>query len=251
MRSVVNKQPTASWHRSLSSSLRHSPTLKRVLIIVAALAVGISLSACSATREQTKSPRGAVEQLLLSRAVERSLYDLQLPVLQGATVAMEIDGLPPDLAFVKTLVAQQLGLQDAMIRENKAEAQYLVKVIIHSLGTEQASSLFGMPEVQAGLFPISLPELAIYKESLQSGYARMSLAIYENSTGALKQSVPWRAGSAYYNFYTILFWFTFPATDLILPPTPESGFDYGMRHSSELLAEPDNGENGGVNNPGR
>ena len=210
---------------------------KRLVLLLFAIVIGASLSSCSATREQTKSPRGAMEQLLLSRSLQRSLYDLHVPMLEGATVTMETEGLPPDLGYVKTLVAEQLGLRDSQIRENKAEAQYLVKIIVHSLGTEQASSLFGMPEVSAGLFPISLPELAIYKEQLQSGYARLSLAIYETSSGALKESVPWRAGSAYYNFYTVLFWFTFPATDLILPPTPASGFDYGMRHSTE----PENG----------
>ncbi len=251
MRSVANNLRAAFLRRHGSSAVRRPVTCNSLVVLLAALAVGTSLSSCSATREQTKSPRGAIEQLLLSRSVERSLYDLRLPMLRGAPVVMEIEGLPPDLGFVKTLVAEQLGLQDAQIRENKAESKYVVKVVVHSIGTEQASSLFGMPEVQAGLFPIALPELALYKEQLQSGYARLSLVIYETSTGALKQSVSWRAGSAYYNFYTVLFWFTFPATDLILPPTPESGFDYGMRHSTGLLGEPDNGDDNGVNNPTR
>ncbi len=192
-----------------------------------------------------------MEQLLLGRSLERSLYDLHVPILEGASVFIETEGLPPDQGYVKALVAEQLGILDAQIRENKAEAQYLVKVIVHALGTEQAGSLFGMPEVQAGFFPIALPELALYKEQLQSGYARLSLAIYETSTGALKLSVPWRAGSAYYNMFTVFFWFTFPATDLILPPTPESGFDYGLKRSSDLFTEPENGHDGKVNNPAR
>lgn len=251
MRSAADNQ-LAIWLRSsLSWTFGHLLACKHLVLLLAVIAVGTSQFACTATREQTKSPRGAMEQLLLSRSLERSLYDLHVPILQGARVALETEGLPPDLGYVKTLVAEHLGLQDTQIRENKAEAQYLVKIIVHSLGTEQASSLFGMPEVQAGLFPIALPELALYKEQLQSGYARLSLAIYDVPTGALKHSVSWRAGSAYYNVYTVLFWFTFPATDLILPPSPESGFDYGLKHSTDLFVEPENGHNDSLNDPAR
>lgn len=221
----------------------------RVAGIIAAILVGAGLVACSATREQTKSPRGAMEQLLLSRSVQRSLYDVRLPMLKGATVAMEIEGLAPDMGYVKSLVAEHLGLQDSQVRDAKAEATYVVKIIVHSLGTEQASSLFGMPEVSSGFLPIALPELAIYKEQLQNGYARLSLSVYDAATGALKESVSWRTGSAYYNFYTVFFWFTFPATDLVLPPTPASGFDYGLKHSTGMFTGPENGINGTLDNP--
>lgn len=226
-------------------------TVTRLVLMLATILVGLMLSACVAGREQTKSPRAPIEQLLLSRSLERSLYDLQLPILQGARVVMETEGLPPDLSYVKTLVAEQLGLQDAQISENKAEAQYVVKVIVHALGTEQATTLVGMPEVQGGLFPIALPELALYKEQLQSGYARLSLAIYDRATGALKESVTWRTGSAYYNFYTVLFWFTFPATDLVLPPTPASGFDYSVQRSTYLIAGPEDDHDETVPDPAR
>lgn len=234
----------------LSSRVRHALMSTPLLVVLAAMALGTTLSACTATREQTKSPRGAMEQLLLNRALERSLYDLHLPMLKGATVAVEIEGLPPDLNYVKTVVAEQLGLQGMQLRETRSDAQYVAEVMVHSLGTEQASSLIGMPEVtSAGVLPLALPELAIYKEQLQSGYARLSLAIYETATGALKQSVAWRAGSSYYNFYTVLFWFTFPATDLILPPTPESGFDYGLKHTTEMLGERENGNGARLDQP--
>lgn len=203
-----------------------------------------SLVGCSAQREQTKSPRGAMEQLLLSRSVQRSLYDIRLPTLKGANVALEIQGLAPDMAYVKSLVVEHLGLQDGQIRENKAEAKYLVTVMVHSLGTEQATSLIGMPEVSAGIFPIALPELALYKEQLQTGYARLSISVSDVATGALKETVSWRAGSAYYNVYTVFFWFTFPATDLVQPPTPASGFDYGMKHSTGLFVEPEEEDSG-------
>lgn len=203
-------------------------SLRSLVVLAAAIIVGTSLSSCSATRDQTVSPRGAMEQLLLNLSLERSLYNLRVPLLEGATVALETEGLPPDQGYVKTLVAERLALEGAQIRENKAEAQYLVKVIVDSLGTEQALSFVGLPEITAGLFPISVPELALYKEQLQRGYARWSLAIYDPASGALKESVPWHAGSAYYNYYTVLFWFTFSATDLILPPTPESGLEYGL-----------------------
>jgi hypothetical protein len=179
-----------------------------------------------------------MEQLLLSQAIERSLVDLQVPTLEGAAVFMEIEGLPPDLSYVKTMVAEQLGLQNIKLKDSKEKAQYLAKVIVHSLGTEQGKTLFGMPEVtQAGIFPFALPELALYKEVRQKGYARLSLNIFDMANGKLVKSIPWRAGSAYYDFYTVLFWFTFPATDLVLPPTIDSGVQDTIKRSTDISTE--------------
>lgn len=189
------------------------------------------LSGCSAAREQTVSPRGAIEQLLLSHSVERSLAHLRIALLEDATVFLEIEGLPPDLGYVKTMVAEQLGLQQGQIREKKDEAQYLVQVIVHSMGTEQAQTMVGMPEIQAGFFPIATPELALYKVERQRGYVRLSLAVYETATGKLRVSTPWRAGSAFYHFFTVLFFITFPSTDLVLPPTPDSELSHALERT--------------------
>ncbi|MGH9894650.1 MAG: hypothetical protein ACREA0_22270 [bacterium] len=191
------------------------------------LLVGM-LAGCSSTREVTRSPRGGIEQLLLSQSVERSLTDLMVPKLAGTTVFIESDGLTGDQPLVRAMLRDHLGQQQVLIRERKEDATYVAKVTVHSIGTELADTLFGMPATSSVILPIALPELAIYKVVRQKGYARYSVDVYEQATGRLALSFPWRAGSAYYNYYTVLFFLSFPATDLVLPPIPDRGTEQNV-----------------------
>lgn len=180
------------------------------------------LPACSSTREVTNSPRHAIEQLLLSQSLERTFDGFSVPTLKGAVVVIEAEGTSPDLAIAKALLREELGRQGVQVLDQRERAQYVVKLTVHSIGTEQATTLVGMPATSGGLLPIALPELAIYKVNRQKGYVRYSLGIFELGTGKMVQAMPWRAGSAYYNYFTVLFFFSFPATDLVLPPIPDS-----------------------------
>ncbi|MGH2360582.1 MAG: hypothetical protein ACRDGM_08585 [bacterium] len=188
---------------------------------VVLLAAGVLFAGCSSSREMTKTPRGAIEQLLLSQSLERSLSELSVPVLNGVSVFIQADGLTPDLSIVTSMIRDRLALQHVQFRDRAENAQFLIKVIVHSIGTEQSETLVGLPASQGALIPIAFPELALYKSSRQKGYVRFSMDIFEAATGRLVQALPWRAGAAHYNFFTVFFLITFTATDLILPPTPD------------------------------
>jgi hypothetical protein len=74
-----------------------------------------------------------------------------------------------------------------------------------------------MPEVQGGLLPFALPEIAVFKKQSLSGYTRFRLDIYETATGQFVRSTPWFQGATYFNEYTVLFFFDFEFTNLIAP----------------------------------
>lgn len=190
----------------------------RCLVVLAA--AGVLFAGCTSARDMTKSPRGAIEQLLLSQSLERSVSELSVPVLNGASVFIQADGLAPDLSIVTSMIRDRLALQHVHIRARAEDAQFLIKVIVHSIGTEQAESLVGLPASQGALIPIAFPELALYKAVRQEGYVRFSMDIFEAATGRLVQSLPWRAGAAHYNNFTVFFFITYTATDLVLPPIP-------------------------------
>jgi hypothetical protein len=96
-------------------------------------------------------------------------------------------------------------------------ARYRVLILVQALGIEQRVSLFGMPEVQGGLLPFALPEIAVFKKQSLSGYTRFRLDIYETATGQFVRSTPWFQGATYFNEYTVLFFFDFEFTNLIAP----------------------------------
>lgn len=177
------------------------------------------LSACGVTRDSSKSPRAATEQLLLSQAVERSLEDVSVPMLKDATVVMEVAGLTPDQFYVRDAVAGHLArTQGVRIMGFRDQAKYVVRVMIQALGTELDQSFFGMPQVQGGLIPIALPELPLYKFIREVGYVRYALNIYESETGRLVMTTPWYTKTAAWRQYTIFIFLTFRTSTLTDPP---------------------------------
>ena len=188
----------------------------RLCSVIAAL---ILLSACGVSRDASKSPRAATEQLLLSQAVERSLEDVSVPMLKDATVVMEVAGLTPDQFYVRDAVAGHLArTQGVRIMGFRDQAKYVVRVMIQALGTELDQSFFGMPQVQGGLIPIALPELPLYKFIREIGYVRYSMNIYEAATGKLALTTPWYTKTAAWRQYTVFIFLTFRTSTLTDPP---------------------------------
>ena len=191
--------------------------------IIKALFLNIALagllSACSATQEITKSSRTATEQLLITEAVMRSLpkqRDLPFPIPRGSAVKLDVVGISADKEIVKGIVAGWLGLHGYIVQDENVS--HRINIMVDSLGTELASTFFGIPPIRATLIPISLPELALYKSENQSGYARFHFDIFESPSGQfLASSSPFIAGT-FYNVYTVLLMFTFNKTDLVSPP---------------------------------
>lgn len=205
------------------------------------------LASCTIPREITKTARSAIEQLLLSEALNRSLLDVALPLSTDEPLYMEVSGLQlgylsplvplpsvsslgessstststsgyfspaGDLGFVKDAVAAHLGVLGYRIAKQEVEASYLVRVLVQSFGTSQSLSFFGMPPIQSLLIPFSLPQLTVYQNLAQDGYVRYGVQVIERATGRLYYSTPWHSYRTYHDQYTVLFFFTWRVTDL-------------------------------------
>jgi hypothetical protein len=169
----------------------------------------------------TQSQKAAVEQLLISEAVLRSLPQEASDVIaipQGARVAIDTSGVSADQILLQKIVAGWLGQQGYAIQKNEDKADYRVSVIVGSLGTELGNSFFGMPPVTSQLIPFSLPELALYKAQYQTGYAKFHMDIFEVPAGTLVQSTPPFVAQTHFNNHTVLLFFTINSTDLESPP---------------------------------
>lgn len=198
------------------------------------------LGGCALTQEVSKTPRSAIEQLLLSQAVERALESLEVPLPEGESVRVEVSGLQSDrahlhldeqdetfgvidspswdLAFVRDLVVGRLGELGYRVRKRDEEATYLVRVLVRAMGTNQGKTFFGIPPIQSLIIPFALPQLTLYQEQDQLAHVRLHLELFETTTGRFIRSTPWMIGNTYYNQYTVFFFFTFRTTDVISPP---------------------------------
>lgn len=177
----------------------------------------LSLTGCTTSGRLTDTPRTATEQLILDQSLAQTVAHARINIPAGRTVAIETYGLSPDTvpdkAFVQAGITRWLGRQGLRIPGDKNE-QYLLRVMIHAFGTNSNDFFFGIPPIQASLFPISLPELAFYKSSTQSGFTRFTIDIYERATGRYLSSTPTYEGYTYVKGATALFFITFGSSNL-------------------------------------
>ncbi|MGE3977782.1 MAG: hypothetical protein AB7F94_09355 [Nitrospira sp.] len=197
-----------------------------------------SVTGCSLQQEVSRTPRTAVEQVLLTQAVEQALVNLSVQLPEGVNVDVDVTGLESDRSrlgmanvdlgtinrpsrdtlYIRDAVAAELGRQGYRVSARGAESPYLVRVMAESFGTMQASVFVGMPPVQSVLIPFSLPELTLYRNQSQSGYVRLHVDVYDNRTGEFLGSTPKLVGRAYFNQYTVLLLATWHRTDVTAHP---------------------------------
>jgi len=200
--------------------------------------LNVLLMGCALEQEMSRTPRTAVEQVLLTQAVEQALVNLEVQLPEGVNVDVDATGLESDrsrlrmtnadlgaidrpsrdIFYIRDLVAAELGRRGHRVSARDTESPYLVRVMAESFGTIQGTTFVGMPPVQSVLIPFALPELTLYKHQGQSGYARLHLDFYDNRTGEFLGSTPKLVGRAYYNQYTVLLLITWNRTDVTAPP---------------------------------
>ncbi len=197
---------------------------------------------CSTTQRNTQSPRTAVEQLLLSEAIKRSLpreSNGVLPVPRGASIAINTVGMTPDQAFLQQVVAGWLGQQGYLVQKDGKDATHRLDVVVEALGTELSGTFMGMPPIQSQLIPFSLPELSFYKSQYQTGYAKFHMNVFDMPAGNFMGSTSAFLADAYYNDYTVLFVLSHTSTDL--PTIPEMGSfnrkPAGLQEETEVKKE--------------
>lgn len=196
------------------------------------------ISACALEQDVSRTSRTAVEQTLLTQAVHQALKNLSIRLPEGVNVEVDATGLdsdqsrsrmvngdvgvierpPRDSLYVRNAVAAELGRRGYRVHAREGEPMYLIHVMTESLGTMQGSTFVGMPPVQSVLIPFSLPELTLYRNQSQSGYARLHLDVYDHRTGEFLGSTPTLVGRSYFNQYTLLIFATWHSTDVTAPP---------------------------------
>jgi hypothetical protein len=124
----------------------------------------------------------------------------------------------PDLGMVRGIVEGRLMQLGYTPVDRRDEADLYVRLLVLSMGTDQGQSFLGMPAIQSTIIPFSTPALTLYEAQRQIAYVRYRLQIYESRTGKWHAPAEWYEGLAYYNQYTLLFFFTFRGTDLVQAP---------------------------------
>lgn len=169
----------------------------------------LPLTGC-ATIRVTDPYRTATEQFLMSQAVSRALSQLNVDALRDRKVWIEtgyftgaekvnVNGeerqrlfTTPEQAFATGELRERLLLAGARVVEDRKSADVVLEVRSGGIGIDRLENLIGLPasaltgtasSAGAGGIPITTPEIALYKNTRQRGFASISYVAYRADTG--------------------------------------------------------------------
>ncbi len=133
------------------------------------------------TRNFTNTPRTAIEQLLLSAAVDDAVQKINIPQITGQKTYLDFSNLKAyDAEYIRTAVACRFAQFGAVLVEKPENADYIAGIACGALGTEYKSSLIGIPSIPVPGSPTPLPELALARGIEQTGIAKLLLFVHSN-----------------------------------------------------------------------
>lgn len=158
---------------------------------VACCLAGTLLSGCGTTRF-TDTARSATEMLLISKAVDDTMADIDFRSLTGKTVFLEekyLDGIQ-DKGYLISSLRQHLLASGALLQEEKSKATYVVEARAGVVATDRTSLLVGIPQITLPTvavstvpIPNSIPEIPFAKSTEQRAYAKVAVFAYNRLTG--------------------------------------------------------------------
>jgi len=140
---------------------------------IAAALIVACLAGCQ-QRVATNTPRSAIEQMLLSGAVDAALEKFRMPGIEGRKVYPDFTNLKAyDVEYIKVAVRARFCQLGGILVDSAAESDYIVEVASGALGIEYKSSVVGVPALPVPNSPIATPELPFYSGREQTGIVKL------------------------------------------------------------------------------
>jgi len=150
----------------------------RIGLVIAGVALCGGLNGC-VQRVWSHTPRTALEQLVLSGAVDAALAKFEVPELAGKKVHADFANLKAyDQEYIKVATRARLARLGAVLVETAAEADYVAEVASGALGNEFKDWSFGVPPIPMPGSPTSFPELSLYKDVEQTGVVKLLIFVH-------------------------------------------------------------------------
>ena len=186
-------------------------------VVFAGLLTAWAACGCGAPR-QSDTARTAVERLLLSTAADRAAKALNVEVLDGKKVFLDVSHFEAnDKAYAIGAIRDQLGGQGVLLVNDAKEAEVVAEVRAGALDTDSSTSFIGLPSIPIvvpGAGTITTPELALFKKSRQYGTAKIALNALDSKSGRQIYSTAPQRGQSFFTRWTFLLFITFHTTDI-------------------------------------
>jgi hypothetical protein len=181
----------------------------RLLVLSATLCALLHVASGCAFSSRVQTPRSSWEQILATTAIDRALAQLEWPDVDGKSVFVEV-GPPGDVLddlYLRRSIEVNLTDRGAQIARNAEEAGYVLSCLVGAIGLDISGRFMGLMGSQGGLIPFTIPELALYKNTLRRGVAKTEIFLVDLETGKIVHHSGPVEGAAYRRSKTFFFVF--------------------------------------------
>lgn len=157
--------------------------MRRCHFALAGLTLAI-LTGCTTTRT-SDTARTAMEQLLISNAVDQSLDKFHFASLYGRKVFIEEKYLDcVDKGYLLGSIRERILVSGGSIVAKAEESDVTLEIRSGGLGTDNLEAYVGTPNISVpGIMPVELPEIKFWNRKSQMGTAKIGILAYETKTG--------------------------------------------------------------------
>ena len=169
------------------------------------LILGFFLSSCSTTRYITQTKRSVIEQLLLTKSIDKAVAKIDGFKIQGSKVYIEIVSLAPaEENYLRKAVSLWFLQNKAVVVETKDKADYIASILVKSVGTDKIDTNYlGIPSLPVPFVGIFTPEVEILASKHQKGYTEMQITLCYASTGEFIYKTKPLIGKTHFSTYKI------------------------------------------------
>lgn len=158
----------------------------------------------------TNTPRNAVEQYLLTTAVERILNNVDFSACKGKKVLMDYTYFMPqaDKLYTQGYIERCISQYQGIIVQKVEEADMIVQPLCAVLATDHKRILIGTPMLPIPLpntdLNFAIPELPVFRKVTRNGFAKFAFVIYSKDR-VLVETIDNVNSKSTYSDWTILF----------------------------------------------
>lgn len=174
-------------------------------IVILILVLATFPSSCTTTGYLTQTKRSVVEQLLLTKSVDKAIAKIDNLEIEGSKIYIEISSLAvEEETYLKKAVSIWCLEKGAVVVEEKDKADYIASVLVKSLATDRFKTALGVPSLPVPFTGVSTPEIDILGRDRQRGYTEMEIILYSAATGQFSQKTKPVIGKTHFTTYTVL-----------------------------------------------
>jgi hypothetical protein len=157
------------------------PGALRFLVLSAALCALLHVASGCAFSTRVETPRSSWEQLLATTAIDRALKQVEWPEVNGKSVYVEV-GPPGDVLddlYLRRRIEVTLAERGAQIVRNAEAAEYALSCLVGAIGLDISGRFLGLQGSPGGVIPFTIPEVALYKNTLREGFAKTEIYLMD------------------------------------------------------------------------